>query len=445
MNAACDAWVVGRDARGEARQTHLVAAADRQDVLQAIVTLVEEAGLTFAVAAPLDAAVAARVVSVALRERGGARGWLYVGEHASLFVIANDGVLRFCRRIDLGLDAVVQALTRPIRGAGQDGAVELDVDEARAVLREHGIPERDDVIHERRQLTGARVIPLLQPVLQRLIVELRQSLRFGLSDEDRAGLELTITGPGAALRGLDRLIDDELEVPTARDSRYEGCVWFEPTAGAGELLDAMEQRRFLRGFALLPRELDQRRRIARLRRWMWTGAAAAIVVIAVNAFTNRHRLDEARREADAYASVRDAEALQETGQRLQAALQAMSAFRAAIDQEMGRRVDFRACLHELSRLTPPSVRFTSVNFRQDASETLGTVVGFAFAPTDQPGQTELEAFIAQLRSSPLFRDPELSQVTWGEINGREGERFEATFGAIAVPPRLADAGQGAAP
>ena len=58
------------------------------------------------------------------------------------------------------------------------------------------------LIGEGYGLAGTQVVPLLQPVLQRFIVELRQSLRFGLNDNDRANLSLFITGPGSAVKGL---------------------------------------------------------------------------------------------------------------------------------------------------------------------------------------------------------------------------------------------------
>ena len=58
-SAVCQAVAVGRDRSGSKRQTHVVVAAERLDVVRALVEMIESAGLTFDSATPIDAAIMA--------------------------------------------------------------------------------------------------------------------------------------------------------------------------------------------------------------------------------------------------------------------------------------------------------------------------------------------------------------------------------------------------
>ncbi|MDY7107209.1 MAG: hypothetical protein SYC29_01095 [Planctomycetota bacterium] len=434
LSAVCEGAVIGRDAAGEPRRTHVLVAAEREDIAEAIVDLVEEAGLKLVSITPFDALVMAGFVSRALRDKAGRRGRLYIGEHASFFVITHAGSLLFSRRVDLGLQSLVASLTKPIWVAGRDEPIELDEATAREMLHRHGIPERGTVVDEKTGLTGGQVIPLLQPVLQRFTVELRQSLRFGLNEEDRAELAIGVSGPGLSVPGLIEMIGEELNVVASRETApREGGEAAAPSA-ADELDDALADRRFLDQLNLLPREVARRRDAGRLRRWLWTGAAAALAVIAVDGWRYHARVNDARGEADALASqICDQEALQSTADRLRTTLGAMNELEGTIAGEIGAGVDYRALLQELSRITPRTIRFTSVSFHRLSPHTMGTLTGYAFRGEGEGKKTELQPFVQRLRESPLFEDIVLGNVTMGSIGTLQGQRFEATFTAVAVP------------
>ena len=435
LSAVCEGAVIGRDAGGEGRRTYVIVAAEREDITEAIVHVIGEAGLRLVSATPLDAAVMAGFVSHALGEKVGRRGRLYVGEYASFFVITSEGSLLFSRRIDLGLESLAHSLTKPIWVAGRDESIELDPETAREILHRHGIPERETVVHEPLGLTGAQLIPLLQPVLQRFIVELRQSLRFGLNEEERSDLAIQVTGPGLAIPRLVEMIGEELMVETTGGpARHEEEPGSPAEAVESELNDALAGKRFLRQLNLLPREVTRRRHVARLRRWLWVGAAAALAIVAVDGWRYHARVDDARLEADALASrICDLEALQATAERLRTTLGAMNELEGAVAQEVGSGVDYRACLQELTRVTPDTIRFTTVSFHRLSSQTMGTLTGYAFPGEGEAKKTDLQTFVKRLRESPLFEDIVLGNVTVGSIGALEGQRFEATFTAVAVP------------
>lgn len=426
LTATCEAMVVGRDAGGDPPETHVVVAADREDISEAIVYLIEEAGLRFCSAAPIDALLMASLVRRELASKEH-RGTLYVGQYTSFFVVSSRGTLLFSRRIDLGFETLVSSLTRPINIRGR-AEIELTDEEARALLARHGIPGRDDEVHEAHGLTGTQVVPLLQPVLQRFIVELRQSLRFGLSDTERTDLTLFVTGAGSALKNFASLIGQELGIEAASDTTYP-----DPDP-ALERTDALRDNAFLDGLNLMPRPLATDRRTKRLRRWMITGAAAAMVLIAVEGARYHMRVKGAQLEADVYASqIADVQALQSTSAQLKSVMGAKYALQGSINQQIGLVVNYRACLQELSRVTPRTIRFTKIDFNCSQTSTTGLVTGFAFESEDHPGKTDLETFIEGLQASPLFTEAVLGNVQIGHAGDSEGQQFQATFTAVPTP------------
>jgi hypothetical protein len=234
------------------------------------------------------------------------------------------------------------------------------------------------------------------------------------------------------------------------DGKYASADdWWEPGPALGELHDARRRPVLLRRLNLLPKDLAARRRASRLSRWLWTGTAAAVAVIAADGFRNHVRLDAARGEADVYASqITELNALKGKGDRLAVVMGAMRELESAIAREVGVRVDLRACMHELSRITPESIRFDGVRFSREQERTLVRLTGCAFSTREQNGRAALEPFIDSLRTSPLFDDVVLGNVHKGSLGGREGQVFEANFVAVAAPEperptRTAAAGGGA--
>ncbi|MHC4108725.1 MAG: PilN domain-containing protein [Planctomycetota bacterium] len=437
INAAVyEALVVGRDGgRGEP-QTHALVTAERNDIAGALTEMVESAGLTVASATPADAAILAKVVQAALKDRNAERGWLYIGEMTSFFVVVGAGRLRVRRSISIGLNTLVASLTRPIRPHAQAAPVELSPDTARQILFGQGM-KIEKIAHGQMELSREQLMPLIQPVLQRLIVELRQSLRFGLKDVQRDRLEICVRGPGATIPGLVEIVGAELGVKATRDAKRVSYDYRVPGSKGSELLDAIADRRLLDRLNLLPRESADRRVVGRLRRWLWTGAAAAIMVIAFDTFRYHLAVNAAR--ANAQELERRAAAREEHDvkrDRLVAAAEALRKLERSVTNEMGSQADFSALMQEFSRVTPQSVRLTTMSFRQVKLKTVGQITGYAFTGGGAGGNDRLEAFIEKLKASPLIQEVELEKVNSGSLGGQVGRRFEASFVAMGVPRSL---------
>ncbi|MEM7623856.1 MAG: hypothetical protein AAF235_11720, partial [Planctomycetota bacterium] len=131
----------------------------------------------------------------------------------------------FARPLEMGYGQLVAGLAR---GASRSsirmdevsetalGAAERGWDlvaRARRSLFSGGIPERDAPLTGFVGLQGRDVLPALQPVLQRLVIEVRQTLRFGTIDDNLAPRRLWLHGAGARIPGLADVLSETLDMP----------------------------------------------------------------------------------------------------------------------------------------------------------------------------------------------------------------------------------------
>ncbi len=432
-SAVIESAAVGRDTSGPQRRWHVVVTADRIDIVRALVELVQSAGLIFESATPMDAAIMSKLVRHALRHGGPQHAWLHFGQNSSFFILGGGGRVRFKRSIGLGVEALVQSLARPIRVPDEE-SVQLDQETARLVLHEHGIPETDEVVVTRTNLTRQHIMPQIQPVLQRYVVELRQSLRFGLPDGGRKAIEITVTGPGSTIPGLIELMGWELQLKFNVDARYADYDYRAPAGPGSELRDAAEDPRLLGYLNLQPQATAQVRQMSRLRKWLWAGAAATLALIAGDALRLQMRLGLVREQADTLkTTVVELTSLGQTKARVEKSVVAMHAVEKLIAEEVGARADMRAILQELSRLAPESVKLNTVRFAQEGRSITAKLYGRALQANDGSGKTDVEPFIDALKGSPLFRNPTLRNVERVVFPDGLGERFEASFDAILAP------------
>jgi len=433
--AILKAVAVGRDVKSAERRWHVIVAADRIDVVRAIAAMAESAGLVLDTATPMDAAIMARLVKRALKFAGPQHGWLHFGEHSSFFILGGRRRLEKERAIGLGTETIIQSLTRPIRTPNEE-PINLDLSEAREIFHQHGIPATDDVLSEKHQLTRRHLMPQIQPVLQRYVVELRQSLRFGLPEEERDAIEISVSGPGSMISGLPELIAWELKLKFSVDSQSSGFDHNSPGTEGSELFEAMENTSFLDQLNLQTEEVEARRLSEQLRRWLWLGAAAAIAFVAVDGLQLKVRRTAAQIQVTALKqTAAGVKTLTTTQERIVAAIEALVQMEQVIANEVGAQADLRATFQELSRLTPASIKLNSMRLTRVGRNVKVQLYGRAIQVDAENSRTEVEKFVEALKASPMFEAVDLRNVERSLFEGKIGERFDASFQVILVPDR----------
>jgi len=434
LTTVSDSICIGRDTGRGSRKLHALAALEREDVLNAMADLVEAADLRFEFATPISASILRCLAAQALHRAKGCQGRLYLGERHSYFLISDDGRIIFSRIINIGIDDLARSLTRPIRMGDGDESVELDVADARTILLAAGIPTRPMIIDETRGLTSQQILPLLQPVLQRLLVELRQSLRFGLNDQQRSAIRIETSGPGSSLAGMTEYLVEVLELPITADVAYARYDANEPAAAGSEFLDAIRDMGEHTPIQLLPERHAAASRKGKLRQWLWAGAAAAVLMITLDGIGYQIRIDALRENMQRVEGLSEEyDRMKQNGERLRATLVALNGLESCVLREMGVSADYRAALQEVAAIAPEHIRFTKIQLRGSDADTALSLTGYAFDDGADDQDRPLERFMEALEQSPLFADARLVTVQASSFEQRSGRRFEISGVLLHVP------------
>ena len=425
------AQVLLTDPAGDARFTHTLATIDTDETGAAIASWLIRAGLMPDRIIPMQGAHLASLVRRAREgEAGHARLILRVGEQRGCIAAFAGGRLKLVRNVELDLSALTDALTRPIVVADAHGApamplaadpadreVKLTRAEARALLMSAGVPERGTLIDESRRIKGDHVLPLLQPVLQRCLVEMRQSMRFSLEEIERATTRLVVIGPGAAVPRLGEVVAAQLGVPLEADNR--------PVSS--DLSDAIEQLSTLR-CSLLPRVEASRQSIRRIRRAMWTGAALAGLAALGDGVITSSQLAKAESDLQGVqSSTTVARQLIENTQRVAQQTADLTALASAVDVAAGPDAQWAGVLRELAAITPSQVRIDDINLVSEGSVLRCDIRARAIAADVAAARADVSAYLKTLAASPLVDSIKLGST---ETSGKASTGSGAAAGTL---------------
>lgn len=419
---------------------HVLAFADSEPTAQAVARWIESAGLRFGGLIPLDAveALAAVHAATSTGDRADVRASLWIGEHHSVLAVGTPGHLRFVRSIALGTESLVDALTRPIvrRGApsGGDG-ITLSREQGRSLLMRAGIPEISQIIDEERGLDGGAILPLLQPTLQRFSLEVKQSLRFGLTESERNGAMLSILGAGRLCPGLEANLRGHL---AAQDSRPQAASESPPASGGEYVSSTHGAVHAMTAFRdapplLMPRARGDSLTLRRVRVALRLGIAACLALVALDGILAWNEVLQ--------SSVGDAEVSATQVDALVAARDAESMLASAVRARVGAFPALGPWLAEVSRAATGRVSLASVAMEQAEGEFAARIKGFApTAPSETRGG--LREFIDEVSACPLVRNASLrhTQRSAGEHADEQAFEIAVTFVELPISAARTDAG-----
>lgn len=286
VDANADAAVI----EAPAKHAHILGMADSEEATSALARLLKAADLRPDGLVPAETLAFISAVDAVLDRSSANAGTavaIYFGEHTSVLAAATSGRLRFVRRLGTGSEQLIDALARDIRTGPDSPPITLTRPQAAALLFRSGVPVRGQPFDAETNLAGDAVLPLVQPVLQRCIVEIRQSIRFGLDEKERGTAKLIGLGIGARIGRLMKLISDQSAMP--QDDAKAADAPGEPTSTSCGLID-----QFIRGRAiqahLLPASVCRELTAKRARRGMFVGFGAAAAMIVFNGVTTRMEL-----------------------------------------------------------------------------------------------------------------------------------------------------------
>lgn len=387
-------------------QVHLVGWAVEQETLAAIVGLVQGAGLMFDGLIANDVLRASHALqgAAALKTSPGQTvAQLHLDMDGGLLTGTRDARLPLVRPVTIGLEALVDALVRPIRTFDEaTPSLTLTRAQAEQLLFSVGIPTPDATFEIGRTIRGSAVLPALQPALQRLGVEVKQSLRFGLDDAARAAAVFRLSGPAAEIPRLQDVLAGLVGIPLSADTR---------SATATSVPEALVRSPLL-SHALMPVEHQERVFRTRVRRSALVGAAIAVAWTTFDAISTRSLLNATQLHLDALShAARESGRTLESQQSALEARAAMAQLSDRIDRTLSAGTDWSAYLTHVARVVPNEIKLRHVHGEADQDGPTVSLTGSLNWSDDRRSSEIIGGFIDRLGQSPVVRGLRLASTS----------------------------------
>jgi Tfp pilus assembly protein PilN len=395
------------------QRTHVLVCAERDETAQSLKSWLERGDLRLGRLVPARAlGIAEAVRTLAALKEPGPAATVYLGAHFTCIAASRGAELSLVRAIDLGFDALVDAVSRATQSAGEGGRVVQARDEAREQLLTKGIPSRSRGGDTATGLNADRVLPLIQPVLQRYVVELRQTLRFALGETDMSRIRLVLLGLGAGIGGLAELLSGSMDVAAEA----------KPSCIRGELEAAVAHADL--DIDLSPSSHAIGRSEQTIRRTLAIGVVAAALAIGSDAILTLKTISGLRDRIEENRAVVDAgRQYNEKLSRLSELSDRVARVEQALSEAVGRRADWAGFVQELSRLTSDRVRLTDFDGTFREARPMAMLKGVAFSQAQGDSQDPLRQFIGSLMNSPWANKVEIGSTRTAEAEGRTAVQF----------------------
>lgn len=256
-----------------AKMRRVLVAAAHRDLVDAVTSVVEGAGLEVAGVDLVSSALVRALVDP--RRMGDTpEAVVSIGAGLTVVVVHQQGRPQFVRTIGTGGNAATAAIA---------SALDLPLADAEAVKRRLGEPVPQVQAAERA----------VQDTIGELVAEIRNSVQYFASLPGRSPVSrVLMTGGGSRLRGIVEQLQGQVRVPVqvvsplARldlsqlELRPEQAAAIEPVLSAPIGLALPESNPTVKKFNLIPPEVAQRALVRRVTRGVTVAAAALVVVVA---------------------------------------------------------------------------------------------------------------------------------------------------------------------
>lgn len=407
---------------------HVLAVADNDENATRIAEWITSAGLTPSRIVPADATLLAMAVRDATSSNHATTLLtLRLGEHSLGLVASTGRTIHFIRCLGIGAESLVNAY----RGSTWSNVADTrraESDASRSMLYRHGVPDRDAVLDEAAAITGIDVLPRLQPVLQRIGVEVKQSIRFGLSEPQRDNLSLQVTGFGAAIPRLAEVLAAQAGLRAIESHEHASAsptsMTHGPIAGRDSIPPAVN---------LLPVSIAAANGARRVKQAVWCGAAIAAAIILGNYVLTQQAIDSRTRSLDSLLLAAESNKAAELEEQVRRAADGVVMAEQLLTKSLGESPDFGAVLTLLADATPDAIRIDEIALADDPRDPASCLIQGRVLAAQDPPATVIKAYVDRLRAAPVVR-----AVSIGSSDRRDNENadviaFDLRLELVRVP------------
>ncbi len=337
---------------------------------------------------------------------------LVLGDDASAIAVASEQNAKLVRFADVGLASLGDAYRTRLEAA-QDPPDDPGAEARRLLTEEYGVPGLEDEIAP--SVRGSDVLRAMQPVLQRLAVELKQSLRYTLTADERSRVCLRIAGPAESVQGLNEVLAEQLEIdaaPYAHPDRQSS--WFSLIKRVG-----------LTGRTGVQESARASDKETMLSRALWTGVAASFVLLVVLGFAADRSAETSKQRIRAAGLTLDeaqSNIITDEQRRVSSAVKALE---RTLREGVASTADNAAALRLVATAAGERIEVDSISLTRTSTSTLVELRASASGDTASDARAAIQTFAAALDTSAVT-----SSVKVGSIRSvTEPERLYATFDA----------------
>ncbi len=411
-----------------ARQMHTLGVADSEGVVGEVLSMLERVGLKAMWCAPALGVQMIEAVRAANQGGAGRQVAMCIWEEETVLAGSVDGALKFVRTIGIGTESLVAACAQ----IAPQGEPEDAQQWARQLLFGQGIPDRDVTVDEEFAIRGGQVLARVSPLLQRLGVEMKQSVRFGLGDGPTP--TVNITGFGRAIPHLDEVVGEACDC-TLESAETDQPGGAEPTSAEVGAINAFAEGRGLKS-TFVTKVKDRARGIKRVRQATWFGVGLALLVMGYEYADAGMQLKEVHAKLATLGEVHaEGTGAGDLRDQVVSGSAGVNAARKEMTDAMGECIDTGAVLFALSEATPQEIRLQSINI-SDASQSATCIVRGLVAGDANEASEMITSYFDALQGLPLVERVRLGTTGRQMVDGREGRRFEMTVDLVRMPPRV---------
>ncbi|MCW5767185.1 MAG: hypothetical protein KIT19_00750 [Phycisphaeraceae bacterium] len=425
VGSSLDMYSLGHEplwrARDNSDQSIGLWAAESEASVSSVCAMLDRAGLVTERIVPRRAVSLAACWSSALALDDKDAILVDVDEHITTLCGMIGGVPRLVRQVSLGTDQLADAYMRAIRHKIGDDGYGVRREDAAACVWSHGVPSRNEEIGRWPEVKGQDVLPLMQSVVQRLAIEIKQTARFGLDTESRP-LRVYLSGPGARVKSLDALLSDYADSLVRAIDRdgAAGGVW-GPEETVWRVISNLPE-----GVNLLPARVALQGATRFIRRATLVGAGIAAALVVADVGSKGRGLARVEAELAAISpqiassaelvahrerAIQLSRIVTETEQRLRAAL--------------GDTPEWHAALASISEVASMGIHVSDISCGYEHGKPVMTLRGSA-SITEQHGDS-LRALMAWLSGVPVFDGVTLGSTRLQQMQGAPSRTFSISM------------------
>ncbi len=374
----------------------MLAYSDRDETLRSLYAWLNRCGVR--ASGMIPASVASIVIaSEQARTQDDETALFYLDTHCSVICHATGGRLSFVRPADIGYEKLAESYRQVYQehhaqNADEQSKASFGVQESMACLFKYGIPFQQQQCDGIELRSG--VLPRMAPVLQRIGIDVKQTIRFGFG----GGLSLknlVVAGPGAAIPMITRAVGEHLELHMQLAPGHEQ---YEPFVSGGRGTTEYEFVELSTSVpTLLPRIADEERSRKKLRSTLCAGVMLALLAMggqyAYSLYTTRN--DQAIMQSEA-ARFQRVVSFEESREQAGEVRSMMSDIAQLVASHTDATPNWETPLAQLGKLVGGSVRIQELRGELDNDEPALLISGFSIAEGElTPGQV-LDRFVKQL-------------------------------------------------